>query len=419
MMSANLAPGTGPRLHPLDGIARENIHITDLKVTPLSYRLTREEQWPDGDDHYVIWQTSEVIVQVMTDAGITGIGGASRYSGPARMMAYAEEVIKPCLVGKNPFDVERLSGGMCGHGALNVWAGIDVALWDIIGKVKGVPIYKLLATDTEPVTHLPVYASGGEYTWEKGSRFPGPDHLVDEALEYKARGYQAFKFRPGAGFGKYAISMKEYIPYIERLRAAVGPDFGLIQESNCRWTVEQCIEIAPVLEELGILWWEEPTNRRKEGAIDDYLRIKEALSTVKISGGESRPNRGDLAEWIDRRAYDIVQQGADDAGLTEAWHMARVAGERGILCCPHNWQGGLVTVANAHLMAAIPNRFMLESNMTPNPLKEGLFTTPFAVRDGFLDVPQGPGLGVELREGLEEEYPFIDGPWNRPEAELE
>src|SRR5690606_9237360 len=120
------------------------------------------------------------------------------------------------------------------------------------------------------------------------SRFPGPDHLVDEALDYKARGYRAFKFRPGAGFGKYGITMKEYIPHIRRLRDAVGPDFDLIQESNCRWSMEQCLEIAPVLEELGFLWWEEPTNRRDDDAIDNYLRIKNALSKVRISGGEGR-----------------------------------------------------------------------------------------------------------------------------------
>jgi L-alanine-DL-glutamate epimerase-like enolase superfamily enzyme len=138
-----------------------------------------------------------------------------------------------------------LSGGLCGHGALGVWAGIDVALWDIIGKAKGLPIYKLLATDTEPVKQLDVYASGGEFSWQKGSRFPGPENLITEALSYKAQGYKAFKYRPGAGFGKYGIKPQDLIPYMYKLREAVGPDFGLIQESNCRWSVEQCLQMAP------------------------------------------------------------------------------------------------------------------------------------------------------------------------------
>lgn len=407
------------RLHPLDGIARQNIHITDLEVTPYSYRLKPEEQWPDGDQHFVIWQTTTVVVKVHTDVGLVGIGGASRYRGPERMMEYAEQVIKPRLLGKNPFDVEHLSGGMCGHGPQAVWAGIDTALWDIIGKAVGQPIYKLLAVDCEPETHLRVYASGGEFSWQKGSRFDGPDSLIEKAVRHKANGYTAFKFRPGAGFAKFGITMQEYIPYLYRIREAVGPDFDLIQEANCRWSVEQCLEIAPVLEELGFLWFEEPTSRWGEEAIDNYLRIKAALPTVKISGGEGRANRSELSEWVDRGAYDIVQQGCDDAGITEAWHMARMAAERGVICCPHNWQGGLVTIANAHLMAAIPNRLLLESNMTPNPLKENLFKEPLRVVDGYLDVPDKPGLGVELRDNLAEAFPFIPGPWHKMESELD
>ncbi|MBM3188310.1 MAG: mandelate racemase/muconate lactonizing enzyme family protein [Chloroflexi bacterium] len=407
------------RLHPLEGIARQNIRITDLVVTPLSYRLKREEQWPDGDDHFVIWQTTTVIVKVRTDVGLVGIGGASRYSGPERMMAYAEEVIRPSLLGKNPFDVEALSAAKCAHGATNIWAGVDTALWDIIGQAVGQPLYKLLAIDGEPQTRLRVYASGGEFSWLKGSRFPGPDNLIQEALRHQAAGYTAFKFRMGAGFNKFGITMQEYIPYLRRIRAAVGPEMDLIQEANCRWSVEQCLEIAPTLEELGFLWFEEPTKRWGDDAIANYLRVKEALPTVKVSGGEGRASRSELAEWVDRGAYDIVQQGCDDAGLTEAWHMARMAAARGVICCPHNWQGGMVTIANAHLMAAIPNRLLLESNMTANPLKENLFKEPFRVVDGYLDVPDKPGLGVELREDLEEEFPYLPGPWNKSEAELE
>jgi len=97
----NLSP---VRLHPLDGLVRPNIKITDLAVTALSYALGPKERWPDGDNHVIITQTTEVIVKVYTDVGIIGIGGASRYNGPRRMMDYAENVIKPHLLGKNPFD---------------------------------------------------------------------------------------------------------------------------------------------------------------------------------------------------------------------------------------------------------------------------------------------------------------------------
>ena len=373
------------RTSPLDGVAREKIGITDVKVTSLAYRLKPEEEWPDSARNVIIWKTESVIVEVSTDAGLKGIGGATRYNGPAEMKAYLDGVIKPFLVGKNPFDVESLSGGISGPGARGVWSGVDTALWDIVAKAKGVPLYRLLATDTEPQTHLRMYASGGEFTWLKNSRFVGPDDLVKQALRHKAAGYTAFKFRPGGAFETFS-SIKEFVPYLREMRKAVGPDFNLIQESNTRWTMDQCLQIAPVLEELKFTWWEEPTRRN----IDDYVKIKKVLPTVKVSGGEGLANRSALVEWMDRGAYDVVQPGCDDAGVTECWHMARMAATRGKLLCPHNWQDGLVCIANAHLMAAVPNRFMLESNMTPNPFKEGLFKEKFAAVNGYIDVPDRP-----------------------------
>jgi len=401
------------RISPLDGVTRQKIKITNLRLINLAYRLKPEEEWADGATNSVIWKTESTIVQVSTDAGLKGIGACSRYNGPAAMGEYLDKVIKPILVGKNPFDVEYLAGGIAEHGARGVWAGVDVALWDIIGKAQGLPLYKLLATDGEPQTRIRAYASGGEFSWRKGSKFPGPDDLIKQALRHKAAGYTAFKFRPGGAFERYA-TIKDYIPYLRAMRKAVGPDFDMIQESNQRWSVEQCLEIAPVLEDLKVLWWEEPTRK----IIDDYLTIKKALRTVKISGGETVPNRAQLVEWMDSGAYDIVQPGADDGGLTECWYQARMAHTRGKLICPHNWQDNLVAIANAHLLAAVPSRFMLESNMTPNPLKEGLFKEWFGVKDGYFQLPDKPGLGVELKEGLEELYPPVPGPWNIPDPDM-
>jgi L-alanine-DL-glutamate epimerase-like enolase superfamily enzyme len=138
-----------------------------------------------------------VIVELITDVGLKGIGGASRYNGPAEMKEYAEAVVKPAILGKNPFDVDYLAAGLCGPRVRGLWAGVDTAMWDIIGKAKGLPLYKILATDTEPVRHIRMYAPGDEFTWQKGSRFVGPDDLVKQALRHKADGYTAFKYRPG------------------------------------------------------------------------------------------------------------------------------------------------------------------------------------------------------------------------------
>ena len=227
--------------------------------------------------------------------------------------------------------MEDLAGGISGPGEQGAWGGVDIALWDIIAQSQGVPLYKLLAVDTEPLTHVPVYASGGEFSWRRGSRYPGPEDLVKQALRHKQNGYRAFKFRPGAGFNQLGIRIADFVPYVRAVRQAVGPDFQLMQEANMRWSVAQCLEIAPVLEELKFLWFEEPTQRIAQ----DYLTIKKALPTVKISGGEKRGNRALNAVMLDSGAYDIVQHSCDDAGLTERRHMMRMAHMRDKLFCPH------------------------------------------------------------------------------------
>jgi L-alanine-DL-glutamate epimerase-like enolase superfamily enzyme len=402
------------RRYPLEGIRREKIRITGVMLMHLSYRLKPEEAWADADNHVICWKTEAAIVRVTTDAGLNGLGSCNQFKGPAEMKRYTEAVIAPILKGQNPYDVEDLAGGISGPAGEGAWGGVDTALWDIIAQSQGVPLYKLLAIDTEPVTRVPVYASGGEFSWRKGSRFPGPEDLIKQALRHKQNGYRAFKFRPGAGFNQLGIRIADFVPYVRAIRQAVGPEFQLMQEANMRWSVAQCLEIAPVLEELKFLWFEEPTQRRPQ----DYLTIKKALPTVKISGGEKRGNRALNAEMLDSGAYDIVQHSCDDAGVTEAWHMARMAHTRGKLFCPHNWGDGLMAVENAHLLAASPNGLLLEMNVTPDPLEEGVLKGGPVVKDGYLDLSDKPGLGVELTEGLEELYPPLPGGCFLPESEI-
>src|SRR3974390_1728755 len=109
------------RLSPLDGVKREKIKITGIKVTNLAYRLKPEEEWPDSARNFIIWKTESVIVEISTDVGLNGIGACSRYNGPAEMKEYVDGVIRPLIVGKNPFDVEYLAGGISGPRARGVW----------------------------------------------------------------------------------------------------------------------------------------------------------------------------------------------------------------------------------------------------------------------------------------------------------
>jgi len=406
----------GGRVHPLDGIGREDIRITDVTVTLLSARQPPGRRWVGL---YPDWKTDAVLVQVFTDKGIVGIGESSPYRGPEAIKKFVEETVKPLVVGQNPFDVELLTSPWTSvvRGQLAVldrteywpgplWAGVDCAMWDIIGKAKNMPVYRLLATDNQPDTHIRVYASGGtEYAWDKR-----PEDLIDEALRHKEAGYTAFKFRLGNDWKTVGMTMEKYIPWVRKMRDAVGPNFDLMQESNMRLSLEQCLQLCPVLEELKFLWFEEPVNEFVEGAVDAFLKVRKALPRVKVSGGEQFNSRYEFKQWIDRGAFDIVQPDCNRTGITEAWYIARMAHLKNKICCPHSWHGGLTAMQNAALVAGIPNRFMLERNQAVNPLMNEVFKEPLIVKKGYLDLPDKPGFGVELAPNLEQKFPFIPAP---------
>jgi galactonate dehydratase len=411
-----MAAGSASRVHPLDGVAREKIKITDLKVTLLSAPIPEERQW--FNPRTVVWKSNAVLVQVFTDQGIVGIGEGSPYAGPEEMKKYAEEFIKPVIVGQNPFDVEMLGGTPASIPVFTgsrVWAGVDCALWDIIGKAKGMPVYKLLATEVEPQPHVKLYASGGdEWAFYKKS-----DNLVGEALRVKEQGYTAYKFRLGPDWKlQKGATMANYIPMLRKLREAVGPDFNLIQEANMRLSLEEACELAPVLDELHFLWFEEPVRVNGPDAIDNYNKIRSLMRHTMVSGGESRPNRFDFKDWIERGAYDIVQPDSNVTGLTEAWSIARIANLRKKYCCPHTWHGGLTIMQNAALVAAIPNHLVLEHNVTFSLLREGVFTEPLLNKNGYIDIPNKPGFGVEIIPDIEKKFPYLPGNFDKPNPDL-
>ena len=403
------------RKHPLEGVVRQNIKITDIKVRLFSVPIPPEKWWYGCG--------VEILTEIHTDQGIVGIGGPSPYGGLEEVKKYTEQTIRPALIGQNPFDVDLITAG---GPKLNMpdilnrtfyeacsWAGVNIACWDIIGKAVKQPVWQLLAIDHNPNTHIEHYASAGTlYDWRKR-----PEDLFDEALRYKEEGFKSFKFRLGDNF-EQVMTIKTYIPFIRKLRETVGPQFRLMQESNMRLTLDQCLELVPVLEELNFVWFEEPINRwginradrrTPEGvkeAIEGHLKIKQATKKLLISGGETMQNREEFREWIDRDAYDIVQPDCDTTGLSEGWNIARMANLKNKPCVPHNWHGGPTWMSNIQLVAGIPNQLILESNRNYNPFREGLFTDPIIVKNSFADAPSKPGLGVEIIPDSDRKFPY-------------
>ena len=395
------------RAHPAAGVEREDITISDIKVTPLSYTHDGEYLWRCGGLY--VWKSDAALVEIFTNQGIVGIAEGSPYRGPDRLKEYTDAYITPLLTGRNVFDVDFLTN-IQGHNALaeGAWAGVNNALWDIIGKAKGQPVYKLLSHDENPSNRVKIYASGGVcHAWYDN----GEQELIEEALRYKEAGYDTFKFRNGTSWQYSGMTMDKYIPVLEHLREAVGPDFKLVLE-KFPWDFETIInELCPALEALKFYWYEEPVEANSPGALERHLAINEAMPSVMVSGGERWWTRYQVEPFVANGAMNIVQVDANLSGITEGWHVGQVIDKHGQYYCPHNWVGGLTTVPNIHLVAGVPCGHMCELNQTYNPLKWEIFKDPYPIADGVLTIPDKPGYGVELIDDIAEKFPWNPGPY--------
>jgi L-alanine-DL-glutamate epimerase-like enolase superfamily enzyme len=309
------------------------------------------------------------------------------------------------LIGKNPFDVELIG----------LQSGLDIACWDIIGKVKGLPLYKLLATDNQPNPRVHVYASGGvNWTfYDRGDGKPyGVDALIEEALKYKDLGFDTFKWRPGTDWEEAGITAEKLGNTVcRKLREAVGPDYKLALEKKAydQWTMEQALQIAPIINELKFHWFEQPMADQGPGQFEDYLKIKSTMPNVMLFGGEQFRDRRAALPFIQRKIYDVVQSDTFSIGVTENWYIARIANYYGVRMTPHNWTSELGTISNAHFAAGIPNGYMCEYFMYPNTAwRDVLFKEPLVPKNSYLTLNDKPGLGVELAdlEQLKSKFPF-------------
>ena len=395
------------RAHPAAGLEREDITITDIEVTPLSYVHDGEYLWRCGGLY--VWKADAALVRVHTNKGIVGIAEGSPYRHPDKLKSYTDQYITPMLKGANVFDVDFLTNNQ-GHCATaeGAWAGVNNALWDILGKARGEPVYKLLSSDADPANTVKIYASGGVcHAWYDR----GEEELIEEALRYRDAGYDTFKFRPGTNWQYSGLTLDQYIAILGRLRQAVGPDFKLAIEKY-PWDFATILDVVcPALEELQFYWYEEPVAATGPAALEEHLAINEAMPSVMVSGGESFWNRYQVEPFVAARAMNIIQTDANVTGLTEGWYIGKTVHRHGQHYCPHNWVGGLTTIANIHLVAGVECGHMCELNQTYNPLKWEIFKEPYPIENGILTIPDRPGFGVELIDDIEERFPWAPGPY--------
>lgn len=352
-----------------------------------------------------------VIVRIDTDTGLTGWGEAKAGVGSAAacagLAAIIEQDCAPLLLGQDPREISRLWDVLyntprdgyavaeghvfpqLGRRGLSVCAiaGIDIALWDILGKHLGAPVWQLLGG--RRAARMPAYASGG---W------------ADEAgIGAQLRGYcetggfRAVKMRVGIMDGSPSRSAAR----VRAARAALGPDIRLMADAHGTWTVAEARSFARMVEDQDLFWFEEPVTADDKTGLAEVRRS----SAVPISTGESEFTRHDFREIAELRAADVLQPDlAIAGGITEGVRIGAIASAFNLRLAPHLWSGAPAFAAGLHLAANQSAGFILEYSLGHNPMLHELIEERFAVEDGHVAIPDRPGLGITVREDFLTRY---------------
>jgi len=366
------------------------MQIVEVRSIPLMGR-TPEGGW----DHEIEPEENlHTLIEVVTDETLdgrplTGIG--SVYTSQA-LVDGALRLMRPWLIGECAIEPERVSeklhqmafwqgrGGAVTHAI----SGIDIAMWDVLGKATGQPVARLLGGCYRD--RIKPYGS---------ILFDEPARLRDKLQEVTARGFRAIKmgWRP---FGRVDRRLDELL--VKTARETVGPDVELMVDaggSEGFWPhgYKWAIETARMLAHYDVTWFEEAL---APDDIEGYVKLREH-SPVPIAAGEVLTRRQSFMPWIERGAVDYIQPDCTKCGgLSEARRIGWMAYDHGLMLAPHGWNTAVGLAADLHLVAALPVARWVEY-LTPSPYIEEIVTTPFTLdAEGMLPIPTAPGLGIEL-----------------------
>lgn len=348
-----------------------------------------------------LWITDRrqtVLCVIYTDEGIEGVGEALYVGGPAKIAAsMIKEAYAPLLIGKDPLDNAVIwdflynrtrDQGMKGL-PITALSAVDIALWDIKGKALKLPVSKLLGGTYRDKAH--VYATG---LYEPQNVPSVKDALVDEALGYKKDGFSAMKLKIGYG-------IETDMSYVMAVREAIGDDVLLMVDANHAYNAAEAIRLARKMERYDVYWFEEPVPPED---IDGYVEVKQK-SNILIAGGECEYTRFGFRELITRRAVDILQPDlCATGGFTEMMRIIALASAWNVPIMPHVWGTNVGLAASLQLFAVLPHfperRFpaepFFEYDRSPHPLRDKVTHEKFVMKDGYIDIPQRPGLGITL-----------------------
>jgi D-galactarolactone cycloisomerase len=360
------------------------MRITDIQPFPLSIpfrRMTPPSPWADG-------ARKQIMIKMLTDEGLVGYGEAFALGAPLAVCNIIDEVLKPLLVGENPTDIERLVEKM--QRAMLIWgrrglgmfalSGVEIALWDLAGKVRGVPVYDLLGGSYKP--SIRAYASM--------LRYAQPQQAAEAAQQFVHQGFTAVKLH------------QTDVASVQVTRAAVGSGIDIMLDINCVWNPREAIERGKAFAEHGIFWFEEPV-----WPPEDYRGLADVAAALEtpVAAGENESTLYGFREILAHRAVDIIQPSMTKVGgLLEFKKICTLAQQANVSVAPHSFYFGPGLAATLHLIAATPGCLFAE--FPTGDLEASLLQAPIQAVGGFVDVPTGPGLGVELNEETLKRFPY-------------
>ena len=357
------------------------------------------------------------LIEIETDEGITGWGecfGAGNIAFANK--GIVEKVIQPMVLGMQALDRDviwhKVYNLMRDHGQkgmpLQALSGVDIALWDIAGKVAGLPIYKMIGGAHRK--KIEVYGYGMMLRPENVDSLVS--RFMDEAIEIKENGFKAVKMKVGLG-------PKDDLRLIESVRRGVGDNYRFMVDANHGYTTHDAFYVGRAMEEFDPYWFEEPVAPED---LDGYRELRASLK-VNISGGEAEFNRWGWRNLLESRGLDIAQpEVCALGGISEYLRVLALCHAHFTPVVNHVWGSAIAVATNLHLLAAMPPlpgglfpwEPMLEYDTTHNRFIDDLLTEPLEIKNqvkannGTVSLPNGPGLGVTPKRDFLDSFKICD-----------
>ncbi|MCF8068176.1 MAG: mandelate racemase/muconate lactonizing enzyme family protein [Desulfobacterales bacterium] len=349
-----------------------------------------------------------LLIKVETDEGIHGWGECHTLLDRERSIAAYVDHIGKYFVGRNPLNIKHFTTVMYEDYAdrqrsmdyFSAISGIELALWDITGKWLNTPVYNLLGGSCRD--KIKVYANGW---WEDSDT---PEAFADKAAKVIESGFKGLKFYPFDGLGlKETYTSKQQVQLaIERVRAvreAIGSDIDLMIDVYRILSPSNAIRAAQMLEKFNPFWYEEPV---APDNLDDLAEVKKNIN-IPIVTGEALYTKSDFRQVFEKRAADIINPDVCCSGILELKEIAAMAEPYQVAVSPHNYNSNTIGLAaSLHVSACIPNFLVLEYFCNFKDRSDEISVNPFNVEGGYLSLPEGPGLGVEINEEALSRYPY-------------